>query len=122
MEATIIKLKAISDNTRFKIIHLLLKHDYCVRALARHLELSEAAVSQHLKILREAGLITGEKRGYFMHYGVVLEPFISLAAEIEALGTAKPDGRESNRKTCVARQHRCLKRESSSAAFEKTHL
>ncbi|MEQ8172490.1 MAG: metalloregulator ArsR/SmtB family transcription factor [Candidatus Eremiobacterota bacterium] len=61
-------LKALSDETRFKIITLLLNRDFCVRALSRHLEISEAAVSQHLKILREAGLVKGEKRGYWVHY------------------------------------------------------
>jgi ArsR family transcriptional regulator len=63
-------LKALSDNTRMNILTLLLKYNYCVRALAQKLQLSEASISQHLKILREAGLIEGEKRGYFMHYNV----------------------------------------------------
>lgn len=53
-------LKAIADETRMKILTLLLEHNYCVRALARSLELSEAAISQHLKVLREAGLLIGE--------------------------------------------------------------
>ena len=78
-------LKAIADETRMKIIILLLKHNYCVRALARNLELTEATISQHLKVLREAGLLVGEKRGYFMHYDVQREAFHELAAEIEAL-------------------------------------
>lgn len=69
MDKTLV-LKAIADETRMKIITLLLQHNYCVRALARKLEISEAAVSQHLKILREAGLLVGEKKGYFMHYDV----------------------------------------------------
>jgi len=47
-----------------------LTRDYCVGGLARKLDISEAAVSQHLKILKEANLITGEKRGYFRHYRV----------------------------------------------------
>jgi DNA-binding transcriptional ArsR family regulator len=61
-------LKALSDETRLKIIKLLLSRDFCVRALACHLEISEAAVSQHLKILRNTGLVRGEKRGYWVHY------------------------------------------------------
>ena len=61
-------LKAIADATRMNILTLLLKHNYCVRALANELELTEATISQHLKVLREAGLLVGERRGYFMHY------------------------------------------------------
>lgn len=84
MEQTTV-LKAISDETRMKILKLLLKHNYCVRALARNLKLSEATISQHLKILREAGLLVGEKRGYFMHYDVERAVLHELAREIEVL-------------------------------------
>ncbi len=63
-------LKILGDETRFQIVRLLLDHDLCVGALARMLKISKAAVSQHLKILREAGLVKGEKRGYWTHYAV----------------------------------------------------
>ena len=63
-------LKALADETRFRIINLLLSHDLCVGALADHLSMSKAAVSQHLQILRKVGLVRGEKRGYWTHYGV----------------------------------------------------
>ena len=63
-------LKALADETRFNIVRLLLQHDFCVRALAKRLRISEAAVSQHLQILRKAGVVKGEKRGYFTHYRV----------------------------------------------------
>ncbi len=80
-------LKAIADKTRMKILSLLLRHNYCVRALARKLELSEGAVSQHLKILRDAGLLIGEKKGYFMHYDVDRGVLHALAAEIDGLAS-----------------------------------
>ena len=63
-------LKALSDENRLKIIDLLLKNDFCVGALSRKLGISEAAVSQHLKVLRNAGLVMGDKRGYYTHYDV----------------------------------------------------
>lgn len=49
---------------------MFLQHNYCVRALSRNIGLSEVAILQHLKVLREAGLLTGEKKGYYMHYDV----------------------------------------------------
>lgn len=64
------KLKALSDEKRFIIIELLLHKKYCVKALATHLGISESAVSQHLKVLRHAGLVIGKKESYFMHYEV----------------------------------------------------
>jgi len=63
-------LKTIADTTRYSIIDLLLSKNYCVRALANRLKISEAAVSQHLSILKKANLVFGEKKGYFMHYRV----------------------------------------------------
>jgi ArsR family transcriptional regulator len=85
-------LKALSDNTRMNIVILLLKYNYCVRALAKKLELSEASISQHLKVLREAGLIEGEKRGYFMHYDVNRLALKQLAKEIEDLSNITKEG------------------------------
>lgn len=82
-------LKAIADETRFNLLNLLLTHDLCVGALARHLKISEAAVSQHLKHLREAGLVKGEKRGYWTHYTVVKERLHALAEDLTGL-TALP--------------------------------
>jgi ArsR family transcriptional regulator len=63
-------LKALADENRFRIINLLLTHDFCVGALASRLDISKAAVSQHLQVLRKAGLVKGEKRGYWTHYSV----------------------------------------------------
>jgi len=66
----IASFKALADQTRFDLLNLLLTHNLCVGALARRLGITEAAVSQHLKQLREAGLVKGEKRGYWTHYAV----------------------------------------------------
>ena len=95
METTKV-LKAIADETRMEILKLLLRHNYCVRALANELHLTEATISQHLKVLREAGLLVGEKRGYYMHYQVERPVLHKLAAEISALAeieyeACKPD-------------------------------
>ena len=78
-------LKILGDEKRFMILRLLLEHDLCVEALAKRLDISKSAVSQHLKILREAGLVQGEKRGYFTHYSVMRERIKEIAAELEAL-------------------------------------
>ena len=107
MELTAV-LKAAADESRMKILKLLLGHNFCVRALARNLKLSEATISQHLKILREAGLLTGEKHGYFMHYDVNRTVLEELSAELKALAAvrrevctpAKGGCRPSERENC----------------------
>ena len=106
----ILILKAIADETRLKILTLLLKHNCCVRALARNLELTEATISQHLKVLREAGLLVGEKRGYFMHYSVERAVLHELAGEIEELAVIE-------RETCTPEKGGCRPSEQ-----EKCHV
>lgn len=85
----LVLFKALADGTRLKIVRLLLEHRRCVRALARELELSEAAVSQHLKVLREAGIVIGQRRGYFMHYDADRRTLQDLAREIGDLGAVE---------------------------------
>lgn len=45
---------------------------YCVNALADQLCVSQSAISQHLRVLRQCNLVRGERKGKFMHY--VIEP------------------------------------------------
>lgn len=77
--------RALADETRRSIIRLLLSGSYCVSALAGKLNISESAVSQHLKVLRQAMLLHGEKRGYYMHYDIDRERLLDLARDIEAM-------------------------------------
>lgn len=81
-------VKALSDGTRLRMIELLSRRSYCVRALSLMLGLSESAVSQHMKILRDAGLAEGVKYGYYTHYRLCREPIEALGQKLIAL--AKP--------------------------------
>jgi len=49
--------------TRVRVLALLQKRSMCVGALARALGITDAAVSQHLRVLRDAGLVIAERRG-----------------------------------------------------------
>jgi DNA-binding transcriptional ArsR family regulator len=60
--------KVLSVETRLRIVQLLKGQTLCVNALAGRLGVTPAAVSQHLRILRDAGLVAAEKHGYFVHY------------------------------------------------------
>ena len=60
--------KVLSVDTRVRMVCLLKDGPLCVNALAHHLGITSAAVSQHLRILRDADLVTADKRGYFVHY------------------------------------------------------
>ena len=60
----------ITEETRFHLLQLLLKHHYCVKALSKKLNISEPAISQQIRILKQYHLITGVKIGYQTHYRV----------------------------------------------------
>jgi DNA-binding Lrp family transcriptional regulator len=50
-----------------------MERHYCVRALSKKLGISEPAVSQQMNLLKKAGVITGTKMGYHMHYLVNID-------------------------------------------------
>jgi DNA-binding transcriptional ArsR family regulator len=64
---------------------MLIANDLCVGALANHLGISKPAVSQHLQILRKAGLVKGEKHGYWTHYVVDRDALAQVAAKLNSL-------------------------------------
>ena len=82
-------LKALCEPKRFLLLQLMSDRGYCVRALARKSQLSESAVSQHLKVLREAGLVYGVKRGYYTHYGLDKDVLADVISELEQIRDAK---------------------------------
>ncbi len=61
-------MKALSDSTRVSIFKSLLGHPYCIQQLADLHGVSEPAVSKHIKLLAEAELIWGERRGHYVFY------------------------------------------------------
>ena len=67
----------LADPTRLKLLKLLLQQRdtdaLCVNVLAFRLGVTQPAISQHLKVLKDAGLVQGEKRGYRAHYFVKQE-------------------------------------------------
>ena len=60
--------KALSSEARLRIVQLLKGGALCVGALSARLDVTQGAVSQHLRVLRDAGLVVPEKRGYYVHY------------------------------------------------------
>ncbi|MFH1137015.1 MAG: metalloregulator ArsR/SmtB family transcription factor [Pseudomonadota bacterium] len=75
--------KCLAVEARVRIVQLLNEHSFCVNALAARLNMTQGAVSQHLRILRDAGLIVPEKRGYWVHYQLnrpLMEEWLGLAS------------------------------------------
>lgn len=81
-------LKALGEPMRFKIYGCLLERKHCVRSLSKKLGITESAISQHIKVMKEAGLVYGEKYGYHMHYlpsQEALDLLVSCFAEMKEM-------------------------------------
>jgi ArsR family transcriptional regulator len=96
---------ALADPTRLRLIKLLCRqrasHALCVNALAAFLNVTQSAVSQHLRVLRAFGLVSGERRGYHVHYFInreALERCWNLTSA--ALTMETPDKEEKCEKYC----------------------
>ena len=61
-------MKALSDKNRVKILKMLQNRSLCVCEMQEALEISQPAVSKHLKILEDASLVAFEKDGLWVNY------------------------------------------------------
>ncbi len=78
-------LKALGEPTRLSIYQQLLIRKHCVRSLSKKLGITESAVSQHMKVLKEAGLVRGERFGYHIHYLPSQEALEGLCASFSEM-------------------------------------
>ena len=70
MQDLLLTFKALSDETRLKIILLLKKGELCVCDIAETLEMTQPNISFHLGMLKEAGLIKDKKDGRWTYYAL----------------------------------------------------
>ncbi|WP_297650385.1 helix-turn-helix transcriptional regulator [Pseudonocardia sp.] len=71
-----VAFKALGDPVRLRLLSLIAAHDggeACVCDLSAPFQLSGPTISHHLKVLREAGLVTSERRGTWIYYRAVPE-------------------------------------------------
>jgi len=60
--------KALSDPTRREILNLLKRGSLTAGEISDKFDMTAATISHHLSVLKEAGLITDEKKGKYIHY------------------------------------------------------
>ncbi|GGM49772.1 transcriptional regulator [Longimycelium tulufanense] len=75
--------KALSDPVRLRLLSLVAARsggEACVCELVEPFDLSQPTISHHLKVLREAGLVTAERRGTWVYYRAVPATLGRLAA------------------------------------------
>lgn len=77
-------LDALGDPTRRRVLELLHGGEHTVRELTDALPISQPAVSQHLRVLREAGLVAARPEGARRLYRVDLDGLAEVRAYVDA--------------------------------------
>jgi len=102
--------KALASETRVRILYELHAGGLCVGALSARLNVTQGAVSQHLRVLREAGLVVSEKCGYYVHYRLNPKAFARFEKAMADL--FKPCEKKGG--------HSCLRKKTAAAKSRKT--
>lgn len=77
--------KVLSVDTRVRMIEMLKQRSLCVNALARFLDITPAAVSQHLRVLRDSDIVIADKKGYYVHYRINPETLAQWNESVKGL-------------------------------------
>lgn len=96
LEALARAFHGLADRKRLEIVRLLTNGERCVCDLTEVVGAKQSLLSFHLKILREAGLVTSRRRGKWMYYSLNYE-FIE---EMRAIIGSVADGREHLASCC----------------------
>jgi ArsR family transcriptional regulator, arsenate/arsenite/antimonite-responsive transcriptional repressor len=87
------KFKALSDPVRLRLLSSVASHaggEACVCDISPGLDVSQPTISHHLKVLRDAGLLTSERRASWVYYAVVPEVLASLSSLLSVSADVAP--------------------------------
>jgi ArsR family transcriptional regulator, arsenate/arsenite/antimonite-responsive transcriptional repressor len=87
---------ALADETRLRIIECLTAGEECVCNLTDTLRTGQSRLSFHLKILKEAGILTDRREGRWMYYALNPEVLNEIADVVKALQSPM----RSNKQRC----------------------
>jgi ArsR family transcriptional regulator len=83
---------ALSDATRVQIVEMLSHKERCVCELEQVLEVAQSRLSFHLKVLKDAGLISDRREGRWMFYGLERDTLDQIAAYTKSVKPGKHAG------------------------------
>ncbi len=86
--------KALSDDTRRKILELLKEGAASAGEIAAHFDMTAATVSHHLSVLKEAELISDEKKGKYIYYELNMSVIDEIVGWMSSFAGGKNDGNE----------------------------
>lgn len=86
-------LRLVAEPTRLRIVELLAREQLCTCHLVDELGATQSGVSNHLRLLREAGVVTAQPHGRFTYYRLEPAALDRLAAQLTSLSDLADDGR-----------------------------
>ncbi len=98
--------EALASTPRRKILAYLSQRELPAGDIAARFEMSAPAISRHLAVLENAGLIVGERRGQFVVYKLVPDSLVNTLTQFafEICPVAGPIKRENKRRTKTPRE------------------
>jgi ArsR family transcriptional regulator len=91
---------ALSDPTRIEVIELLREGEQCVCELMDELDTAQSRLSFHLKVLREAGLVTDRRDGRWVYYTLDTHALGALEAYLSGVRRSKGKNRWRRSSQC----------------------
>ena len=115
--------KVFSVETRIKIIELLKATPLTVNAMADSLGVTQSAVSQHLRLLKQAGLVADERDGYHIFYSLNKDGLYKYQQKVIKICTCEKElGRQSRIAGPEEASRKCKKRIESELEQLKTRI
>ena len=81
--------KALSDETRLKIVEMLSKGELCACKILCHFDITQPTLSYHMKILCDSGLLTSRREGPWVHYALSPKTFQLVENFVNEIGKSK---------------------------------
>ena len=86
-------LRALANDKRLMLLCLLVEGERSVGELNARVDLSQSALSQHLAVLREDGLVVTRREGQTIHYSLVDGPVHAIIETLHGIYCGAPAGR-----------------------------
>jgi ArsR family transcriptional regulator len=94
-------LRVLADPLRLRIVSLLARETLCTTHLVEETGARQTNLSNHLKVLREAGVVETEPCGRFTYYKLRPEVLENLAGSfVELAGTARKTAENNVKRSC----------------------
>jgi ArsR family transcriptional regulator len=85
--------KAFCDGNRWRILRLLQGGELCACKLLEELDIGQPTLSHHMKVLCDAGVVTGRREGKWTHYSLNPQGLAAARQLLEALSPS-PEGED----------------------------